>query len=524
MRDAPGRPLLRALLAAVALAGLACADGGATATWSRRIVGGSDDPGDPAVVTLTDYMGNQFCTGTLVSPHVVLTAAHCIDPALPGGAPPTVHRVFFGSDAGTGVGTYVSVTDKQMHPSWDHDTNANDIAVLRIADGAPTAPVPMNSVAFADGFVGLETRLVGFGVTSGTGTDNGVKRVGTTHVSSYTATILEYVGLPMTCYGDSGGPAFITLGGVEFHAGVTSVGDEACTALGDNTRTDAFLAAFIRPYIVAAEGAATCAVDGQCATGCGSPDLDCGPPTITCGVGDGCLAGCTPVDPDCTATCGAGDGCLAGCSPADPDCPVPTCAIGDGCLAGCSPADPDCPVASCAAGDGCLAGCTPADPDCVAAGAPCSQDSDCASLLCIAAVDDPSLRFCSQSCAADHDSCPGDLVCDATTDPAVWLCVHGAPSPGATGWPCGDGTACASGLCVDDGAGSKICSRTCVAAGGADCPLGYACQETDAAHLCLPASAGGGWCAIGGAGRGPGATGVLLAAAALLALRRRRAG
>src|SRR5690242_2690234 len=45
----------------------------------QPIVGGTIDNGDPAVPAI--YIGGGLCTGTLISPHVILTAGHCISPA-----------------------------------------------------------------------------------------------------------------------------------------------------------------------------------------------------------------------------------------------------------------------------------------------------------------------------------------------------------------------------------------------------------------------------------------------------------
>src|SRR5262245_27391428 len=52
--------------------------------FSRRIIGGTETTGDPAVVLLiAQQPGSQLatlCTATIVSPHVLLTAAHCVVP------------------------------------------------------------------------------------------------------------------------------------------------------------------------------------------------------------------------------------------------------------------------------------------------------------------------------------------------------------------------------------------------------------------------------------------------------------
>ena len=66
-------------------------------TAEQPIVNGEVDTGDPAVVSV-----GGFCTGTLVTPRVVLTAHHCIG----SGSTPNF-EVYFGTRDGDSAGTYI---------------------------------------------------------------------------------------------------------------------------------------------------------------------------------------------------------------------------------------------------------------------------------------------------------------------------------------------------------------------------------------------------------------------------------
>lgn len=345
-------PYRRAVLGlALTLGPLACADAPpgaddetpdeATASNREAIVNGSFDEGHPAVVALT-YGGQAFCSGTLVDPTVVVTAAHCLHPDMTGGIPIGDMQVFFGTSVLDGGGTFVDVVDGLWNESWylDDPQADDDVGVLRLAQPAPVQPIAMGALPP----VGTELVLVGFGITAAGGDGGGTKRVATASIEQVGGKIFAMTVSPQgTCNGDSGGTALAVVDGIEVFVGIHTRSD--CVNIMLDERVDAHLDDFILPFI----GNPTCASDLQCATGCAEPDPDC--PCATDGF---CTAACAnPVDDvDCDPRCGAGDVCVEGCPVPDPDCPV--CAAGDDlCPAGCSPGDDaDCADPPTAAGTG----------------------------------------------------------------------------------------------------------------------------------------------------------------------------
>ena len=180
---------------------------------------------------------NNQCTGTVIAPNAVLTAAHCI-PQNPAEGGQTFE---------VGGRTY-EAERVVVHPDYNSNLDI-DLAVMILKQNVVgVEPTAINRTTPE---VGQVLTLVGFGATgtpqAGHDGSFGVKNVGQTPIDEVTETHVNWnfdnANEANTAPGDSGGPAFLDVNGELVVAGVTSGGNQENAGLGDfsfDVRVDTF--------------------------------------------------------------------------------------------------------------------------------------------------------------------------------------------------------------------------------------------------------------------------------------------
>jgi secreted trypsin-like serine protease len=200
----------------------ACSDpsGGARAsrlaTGAAAIQGGAVDTGDPAVGFVWYDWGADgygFCTATLVTPTVVVTAAHCMDGPIEAFYTGTGQPTDLGPKPVSGMVRH-AVKASVRHPAYDWmggcPNKTPDVGLVELEaplDGV--TPIPLATASDLPA-TGTKCTVVGYGDYTNAGTDSyEQKRSGTVATVDHTASSIQVTFVTAVAdSGDSGGPLF----------------------------------------------------------------------------------------------------------------------------------------------------------------------------------------------------------------------------------------------------------------------------------------------------------------------------
>ena len=266
----------------------------------EKIVGGQE-------ATLQDFPEvvhvNGSCTGSLIHPSWVLTAAHCFDGTdfertgpdgdafvqvgnrapferTVGARSVVVHPNYVALEAGSLVAW--STRGELAPDGVRYPEMTNDLALIELAEPIDGSLMALNETPIDQSWVDSQVPVthIGFGITAFGGSDSGIKRYADVPLVGFSDAPPEgNWGIDFfdtdqgrsTCQGDSGGPGIVRVGQGYLQIGITSYGIECGAGIGTKMRVDPYLD-WIRTHVPSIQTAPTTPPRFRCSHQLGEGD------------------------------------------------------------------------------------------------------------------------------------------------------------------------------------------------------------------------------------------------------------